>query len=176
MKPTFRARAVVCALSTLAVTLAMEGAALAASSPPGVVDDQSFLAQALATNRLELALGRLAIERAVTTTVQGMGRGMMQMHAVLGELLAQLAVESGARSGEFSAVDAAALWRLAATPTEGFDEAFVQTFDDIRRRELALYEWAQERATWAALRVIASARVAMLRRSVAERPQEDRGW
>jgi putative membrane protein len=154
----------------------MQGAAIAGSSPPGVVDDQKFLARALATNRLELALGRLAIDRAVTTTVQGLGRSMMQMHAALGQLLTQLAVASGARSGEFSAIDAEALWRLAATPSDGFDEAFVETYDDIRRRELAQYEWAAERATSAALRMLASARATMLRRSFSERPQQEWGW
>ncbi|MCU1276547.1 MAG: hypothetical protein JWM53_93, partial [bacterium] len=67
------------------------GAAIAESA----VGDQSFLTQALATNQIELALGRLAIDRAATPAVQEMGKKMVQKHTELGQKLGERAAALG---------------------------------------------------------------------------------
>ena len=163
-------------MGMLAVTLASAGAALADKPAAGATDDQSFLANALATNRLELGLGRMAIERAVTTTVQDMGRKMVEKHTALGQRLTDLVAATGSSSGEPATIDATSLNRLALLSGEQFDDAFVRTVDDSHRRELALYESEQKRTTSGALRALAAERVTALRKSLAERPQQEKGW
>jgi putative membrane protein len=149
----------------VAAAIVAGGAALADSA----AGDQSFLTQALATNRLELALGRLAIDRAVTPAVQAMGKKMVQKHTEIGQQLGERAVAlSVTLPAETSAADKATFARLAALSGADFDAAFEATVDGIHRRELALYEAEARSTARPELRALVAGRVVSLRKSLGE--------
>lgn len=161
----------------LSAALATGGTTLA--EPPAEAGDRGFLTRALATNRGELALGRLAIERAVTPAVRAMGQKMVQKHTELGRQLDERAVRmSVAVAAETSAEERATLARLAALPGGAFDEAFKQTIDDIHRRELALYEAEAKSTTSPELHTLVQGRVISLRKSLVDRPpaKQEQDW
>ena len=161
----------------LSAVLVAGGAAVA--EPAAAAGDRGFLTQALATNRSELALGRLAIERAVTPAVREMGQKMVQKHTELGRQLDERAVAlSVAVAVDMPAQENATWARLAALPGNEFDEAFKQTIDDVHRRELALYEAEAKRTTSGELHTLVQARVISLRKNLVDRPpaKQDQDW
>jgi putative membrane protein len=149
-------------------TLLVAGGVAVAES--GAKGDQAFVTEALATNRLELALGRLAIERAVTPAVQEMGKKMVQKHTEHGQKLDERAAALGIHApAELSPTDKTTLARLAALPGAELDATFKQTVDDIHRRELALYEAEARSATSPELRAFVESRVTALRANLVDR-------
>ena len=158
-----------------AAVLMSGGAALAEQAPSG---DQGFLAQALATNRIELQLGRLAIEHAATPEVQAMGQKMIQKHTELGQQLNALALQSGATATAETATEKETVASLVALPGGEFDTVFKKTIDDIHRRELTLYESEAKSATHPELRMLADRRVTALRKNLVDRQpaKQQKDW
>ncbi len=160
-------RLLLCALALLSRMAAADG---------GVGGDQAFLQAALATNRFELALGRLAVARAVTPAVQAQGKKMLEKHTELGGKPGTLAAAAGVSvPSELSAAEQATVARLEALPAGGFDGQFVATVDDVHQKELALYRSetvaAPRGANSPALRALVEQRTATLQKSVTEATQ-----
>jgi putative membrane protein len=158
------------------VLLVAGGAAVAESGANG---DQAFVTEALQTNRIELALGRLAIERAATPAVQEMGKKMVQKHTELGQKLDERAVALGVNvPAELSPTEKTTLARLTALPGDQFDATFKQTVDDIHRRELALYEAEAKHAASPELRALVEGRVTALRANLVDRrpAKKEKDW
>jgi putative membrane protein len=153
-------------------------ATMVISGGVALADDNAFLTQALATNRIELALGRLASERATTPEVQAMAQKMIQKHTELGQQLSVLAAQSGVRAtAETTPSDKETLSKLGALPRGEFDAAFKGTIDDIHRHELAFYEDEVKGASNGELRSLAERRVAALRKNlVAQQPKQEKDW
>lgn len=148
-------------------------AARQAAADGGATADQAFLRAALATNRYELALGRLAVAHAATPPVQAQGKKMLEKHTELGGKLETLAAAAGVRgASELSAAEQATVARLGALPAGGFDGPFVATVDDVHQKELALYRAEAAAppngASSPALRALVEQRVTVLQKSVAE--------
>jgi putative membrane protein len=156
------------------------GVLLTQVSPSGAAEtryegDQEFLGQALGVNQLELALGRLAVERAGAPEVKEMGRKMVQNHTELGRLLSELAEQSGvAENPELSPEQRAIYDRLASQSGTAFDTSFKQAVDAGHVKELAMYRNEVSRAANPQLRALAERRVAKLQETVgqAEAPKK----
>ena len=160
----------------LSAALAAGGMALAEPAVAG--GDRGFLTQALATNRSELALGRLAIERAATPAVREMGQKMVQKHTEIGRQLDERAVALSVAVAANTAQENATWARLAALSGKEFDEAFKQTIDGIHRRELALYEAEAKSTTSRELHTLVQGRVVSLRKSLVDSQpvKQDQDW
>jgi predicted outer membrane protein len=144
-----------------------------AAADGGVAGDQVFLRAALATNRFELALGRLAVAHAVTPAVQAQGKKMLEKHTELGGKLDALAATAGVSSpSELSAAEQATVARLAALAAGSFDGQFVATVDDVHQKELAIYRAETAAppngASSPSLRALVEQRVTALQKSVTE--------
>jgi putative membrane protein len=137
--------------------------------------DREFLEHALATNELELQLGRLATERAASPEVKAMGQKMVQKHTELGQQLAELARQSGGSANPaLSSDQRATVDRVASQSGAAFDSVFKQTVDAEHRKELAMYRDEASRATSPKLRDLAERRVAKLQETItqSDKPSE----
>jgi putative membrane protein len=131
--------------------------------------DQEFLEQALGVNQLELALGRLAVERAGAPEIKDMGRKMVQNHTELGRQLSELAQQSGVTGKPELSADQRAIYdRLASQSGAAFDAAFKQAVDSGHVKELAMYRAEVDRASNPQLRALAERRVAKLQETVSQ--------
>jgi putative membrane protein len=130
--------------------------------------DGEFLTRALRVNRLELMLGRLAVERASSPEVKAMGQTMVQKHSALGQQLSDLAQRSGvAQAPELSEAQRGTFARLSSLSGSEFDEAFKTAVDAGHVDELAMYRGEVGHTNDPELALLAQRRVATLEQQVA---------
>jgi putative membrane protein len=137
--------------------------------------DGDFLTRALRVNQLELALGRLAAERAASPEVKSMGTTMVEKHSALEKELRELAERSGVGAApELSKTQRSTFARLSSLSGREFDEAFKSAVAAGHVEELAMYRQELALATDPKLAGLAQRRVATLEKQAAAASPGDR--
>lgn len=104
-------------------------------------DDQQFATAASQGNQLQVALGRLAADKAQDTQVRNFARRMVDDHSKAQKQLQEAAKKEGITlSGSLTEAHRSARERLAEKSGEAFDRAYVKAMVADHDKALAAYE------------------------------------
>ena len=150
------------------------GAMVAAAAPAQSAQapsntEQAYLRNAMDINLIEVALGRLALERGSSDEVKQMATKMVERHTALQSKLGDIARQWGVSpSSETPSERRATQDHLKSLSGGKFDAAFKQAVEDIHQQEMALHRNELAGGTDSALREYAQTRVTALEQSAAQ--------
>lgn len=129
------------ALIGLGAALLLAPAAALGADADEAMSDAAFAQMAAQGNRLEIALGELAVEKAQDAQIRNFGERMVEDHREAQQQLAEAARQQGVELPDGLSEDGRkTLERLSALPDEEFGHAYMEFALEAHTRDLYRYE------------------------------------